>query len=477
MINYLFIYINFPQYIIFLVEKFFRGLIVEQLDVLWEKVLEVIETKLSKPSFETWLQSTEISSLEDDNLTIVAPNDFARDWLESRYSTLIQETLYEVVGEKLIIKFVTMPTNIETNLERNNLVTQNPIQTTDIENSQSKPILNPKYVFDSFVIGSGNRFAHAASLAVAEAPAKAYNPLFIYGGVGLGKTHLMHAIGHYVIEHNKNAKVLYLSSENFTNQFINSIRDNKTVEFRNKYRNIDVLLIDDIQFLAGKEQTQEEFFHTFNALHEANKQIIISSDRPPKEIPTLEDRLRSRFEWGLITDIQPPDLETRIAILRKKAKAENLEIPNEVIIYIANQIDTNIRELEGALIRVVAYSSLINKDMNVELAAEALKDIIPSSKPKTITIHDILDVVAEHFNLKLEDFKAKKRTKSVAFPRQIAMYLVRELTDFSLPKIGEEFGGRDHSTVIHAYEKITNQLKLDGDLENTIKNLKEKIQH
>jgi chromosomal replication initiator protein len=334
-------------------------------------------------------------------------------------------------------------------------------------------ILNQKYTFDTFVIGSGNRFAHAASLAVAEAPAKAYNPLFIYGGVGLGKTHLMHAIGHYVLDHNPQAKVVYLSSEKFTNEFINSIRDNKAENFRNKYRNVDILLIDDIQFLAGKESTQEEFFHTFNALHEESKQIIISSDRPPREIPTLEDRLRSRFEWGLITDITPPDLETRIAILRKKARAEGLDIPNEVMLYIANQIDTNIRELEGALIRVVAYSSLINKDINANLAAEALKDIIPSSKPKVITILDIQKTVGELFSIKLEDFKAKKRTKSLAFPRQIAMYLSRELTDYSLPKIGEEFGGRDHTTVIHAHEKISKLLQTDAQLQRQMKELHE----
>jgi len=450
---------------------------VEQLVTLWQKVLDNIENKLSKPSFETWLQSTKISSLEDDLLTIVAPNEFARDWLESRYSSLIQDTVYEIVGEKLSIKFITPSSVNEINIKDTPAINQNKVTINDEELSQSKPILNPKYLFDTFVIGSGNRFAHAASLAVAEAPAKAYNPLFIYGGVGLGKTHLMHAIGHYVIEHKNDSKVLYISSENFTNEFINSIRDNKTVEFRNKYRNIDVLLIDDIQFLAGKEQTQEEFFHTFNALHEANKQIIISSDRPPKEIPTLEDRLRSRFEWGLITDVQPPDLETRIAILRKKAKAENLDIPNEVMIYIANQINTNIRELEGALIRVVAYSSLINKDMSADLAAEALRDIIPSAKPRIISINDVQKAVAEHFNLKMEDFKAKKRTKSVAYPRQIAMYLVRELTDYSLPKIGEEFGGRDHSTVIHAYEKISTQIKTDSELDKTIKKLKENIQN
>ena len=287
----------------------------------------------------------------------------------------------------------------------------------------------------------------------------------------------MHAIGHYVLEHNPSAKVVYLSSEKFTNEFINSIRDNKAVDFRNKYRNVDVLLIDDIQFLAGKEQTQEEFFHTFNALHDESKQIVISSDRPPKEIPTLEDRLRSRFEWGLITDIQPPDLETRIAILRKKAKAENLDISNEVMVYIAGQIDTNIRELEGALIRVVAYSSLINRDIDAELATEALKDIIPSNKPKVISILEIQKKVGEHYSLKLEDFKAKKRNKSIAFPRQIAMYLSRELTDSSLPKIGDEFGGRDHTTVIHAYEKISTLLKNDPDFQETVNLLIDKIKN
>lgn len=333
-------------------------------------------------------------------------------------------------------------------------------------------MLNPKYTFDTFVIGSGNRFAHAASLAVAEAPAKAYNPFFIYGGVGLGKTHLMHAIGHYVIEHNPSAKVVYLSSEKFTNEFIYSIRDNKTIDFRDKYRNVDVLLIDDIQFLAGKESTQEEFFHTFNALHEEAKQIIISSDRPPKEIPTLEDRLRSRFEWGLITDIAPPDLETRIAILSKKAKADGLDIPDDVMVYIANEIDSNIRELEGALIRVVAYASLANLDISLEVAGSALKDIMPTGKQRVVTILDIKHVVGEYYSIQLEDFSAKKRTQSIAYPRQIAMYLSRELTDFSLPKIGNEFGGRDHTTVLHAHEKISNLVKVDKQLQQEIQQIK-----
>jgi chromosomal replication initiator protein len=443
----------------------------ENIADLWNAALANIEKKISKPSFDTWLKSTKAHSLQGNLLVITAPNEFARDWLEERYSQLIAGILYEITGEELSVKFI-IPQN-QKEEDPDLLLPARKAKREEDQHDFPQNILNPKYLFDTFVIGSGNRFAHAASLAVAEAPAKAYNPLFIYGGVGLGKTHLMHAIGHYVLEHKPNAKVVYLSSEKFTNEFINSIRDNKAVEFRNKYRNVDVLLIDDIQFLAGKESTQEEFFHTFNTLHEESKQIVISSDRPPREIPTLEDRLRSRFEWGLITDITPPDLETRIAILRKKAKAEGLDIPNEVMLYIANQIDTNIRELEGALIRVVAYSSLINKDINADLASEALRDIIPSSKPKVITILEIQRTVGEHFSVKLEDFKAKKRTKSVAFPRQIAMYLSRELTDYSLPKIGEEFGGRDHTTVIHAHEKISKLLQTDLQLQKQMKELNE----
>jgi chromosomal replication initiator protein len=446
----------------------------ENIDALWNQVLERIKKKISKPSFETWMKATKAHALKGDTLTVIAPNEFNRDWLEDRYADLIADLLFELTGEELEAKFITPPNqdddgfNIPTTAKKAK-------KQNDDHHDFSQHMLNTKNTFDTFVIGSGNRFAHAASLAVAEAPAKAYNPLFIYGGVGLGKTHLMHAIGHYVLEHNPQAKVVYLSSEKFTNEFINSIRDNKAGEFRDKYRTVDVLLIDDIQFLAGKESTQEEFFHTFNALHEESKQIVISSDRPPKEIPTLEDRLRSRFEWGLITDITPPDLETRIAILRKKAKADGLDIPNEVMLYIANQIDSNIRELEGALIRVVAYSSLVNKDINADLAAEALKSIIPNSKPRIITIHDIQKVVGEHYNVKLEDFKAKKRTKSVAFPRQIAMYLSRELTDSSLPKIGDEFGGRDHTTVIHAHEKISKLLQTDSQLQRQIKEIQDQL--
>ncbi len=441
---------------------------------LWDQVLINIEKKVSKPSFDTWLKFTKAHVLQGDTMIVTAPNEFARDWLEGRYSQLISGLLYEIIGEDLNVKFI-IPPQEEDEGSALPAVKDNVKERDSINLNQN--MLNPKYTFDTFVIGSGNRFAHAASLAVAEAPANAYNPLFIYGGVGLGKTHLMHAIGHYMLENNPSAKVVYLSSEKFTNEFINSIRDNKAVDFRNRYRSVDVLLIDDIQFLAGKEQTQEEFFHTFNTLHEESKQIVISSDRPPREIPTLEDRLRSRFEWGLITDITPPDLETRIAILRKKAKADGLDIPNEVMLYIANQIDSNIRELEGALIRVVAYSSLINKDINANLAAEALKDIIPSSKPKVVTILDIQKTVGAEYNVKLEDFKARKRTQSVAFPRQIAMYLSREMTDFSLPKIGEEFGGRDHTTVIHACDKISRLLDEDPEFRGKVDEIRDSLKN
>lgn len=444
-------------------------------DHLWQQVLSTVQKKISKPSFDTWLKATKAVSFTDDAVVVRAPNTFARNWLEKRYTKLISNAIYENFNKRVNVEFVLEDAVPAADKPA---PPQPPPQTVrELPEERRSVMLNPKYTFDTFVIGAGNRFAHAASLAVAEAPAKAYNPLFLYGGVGLGKTHLMHAIGHYILEHNPNTRVLYISSEKFTNDFINAIRDNRGESFRNKYRNIDVLLIDDIQFIAGKEQTQEEFFHTFNALHEARKQIVISSDRPPKEIPTLEERLRSRFEWGLITDIQPPDLETRIAILRKKAKAENLDIPNEAMVYIANQIDTNIRELEGALIRVVAYSSLVNQDITVHLTAEALKDIIPANRPRVITIQDIQMKVGEYYNLKLEDFKARKRTKAVAFPRQVAMYLSRELTDLSLPKIGEQFGGRDHTTVLHACDKIASEMEKNPELVKVIDELKKAIKN
>ena len=437
----------------------------------WEKAINIIKGELTEVSFNTWIKSINPISLENNSLKLAVPNDFTKGILESRYKDLIVNALKLLTSKKYNIDFiVTTEEKIEENQKNHNNEKSN-----IVVNDEMSTMLNPKYTFDSFVIGNSNRFAHAASLAVAESPAKAYNPLFIYGGVGLGKTHLMHAIGHYILNNNPKSQVVYVSSEKFTNELINSIKDDKNVEFRNKYRNIDILLVDDIQFIAGKERTQEEFFHTFNALYEANKQIIISSDRPPKEIPTLEDRLRSRFEWGLIADIQAPDFETRMAILKKKADVEKLNIPNEVMVYIATKIKSNIRELEGALIRIVAFSSLTNKEISVDLASEALKDIISSKQTRQVTIDIIQEVVANYYNLKIEDLKSARRTRNIAFPRQIAMYLSRKLTDMSLPKIGEEFGGRDHPTVIHAYEKISNNLKKDESLQNAIKELNKRI--
>ncbi|TAN67622.1 chromosomal replication initiator protein DnaA [Paraclostridium sordellii 8483] len=429
---------------------------------LWEKTLQLIKGELSPPSFNAFFKQIKPLQIQSNTLILLVPNDFTKGILEDRYLNLIESSVNQLSLKKHDIKFVLSEDDVR-GLNKNHNIEED-----DNKLKKNYPNLNPKYTFDTFVIGNSNRFAHAACVAVAEAPARAYNPLFLYGGVGLGKTHLMHAIGHHIMEQKKDPKVVYVSSEKFTNELINSIKDDRNEEFRNKYRNVDVLLIDDIQFIAGKERTQEEFFHTFNSLHEANKQIIISSDRPPKEIPTLEDRLRSRFEMGLITDIQAPDFETRMAILRKKAQMEDIDVPNEVTVYIAKNIKSNIRELEGALTRVVAYSSLTNKTISFELASEALKDIISTSKHEEINVNRIKEKVSSVFSLKMEDFNSKKRTRSISYPRQIAMYLSRELTDLSLPKIGEEFGGRDHTTVIHAHDKIAKDIENNEDFKEKI---------
>ena len=428
---------------------------------LWEKTLQLIKGELSPPSFNAFFKQIKPLQIQSNTLILLVPNDFTKGILEDRYLNLIESSVNQLSLKKHDIKFVLSENEVK-GLDKDQQIDD------DKQIRKKYPNLNPKYTFDTFVIGNSNRFAHAACVAVAEAPARAYNPLFLYGGVGLGKTHLMHAIGHHIMEQKKDPKVVYVSSEKFTNELINSIKDDRNEEFRNKYRNVDVLLIDDIQFIAGKERTQEEFFHTFNSLHEANKQIIISSDRPPKEIPTLEDRLRSRFEMGLITDIQAPDFETRMAILRKKAQMEDIDVPNEVTVYIAKNIKSNIRELEGALTRVVAYSSLTNRTISFELASEALKDIITTSKHEEITVNRIKEKVSAVFSLKMEDFNSKKRTRSISYPRQVAMYLSRELTDLSLPKIGEEFGGRDHTTVIHAHDKISKDIENNEDFKEKV---------
>lgn len=460
-----------------------------QLRLVWEEVLEIMAADLPERSFDAWLKNSRPVQLDGNTLYVEFPNEFTKDWVEARYANPLTKTLRQVANRDWDIKF-TIPEGVRSLASPTQPVKELPsievvepsLATPTIEVvDQASPkapssVLNPRYTFESFVVGNSNRFAHAACLAVAEGPAKAYNPLFIYGGVGLGKTHLMHAIGHYALERNPNISVVYVTSETFTNDLISAIGKKSMVDFRNKYRNVDILLIDDIQFVAGKESTQEEFFHTFNALYEANRQLIISSDRPPKDIPTLEERLRSRFEWGLTADIQPPDLETRIAILRKKANDDNLVIDQDVLSYIATHIQSNIRELEGALVRVTAHCNLHNVPLSLENVAEALKDILKVPANRPVTIEGIMDVVADHYSIKVAEMKSKRRTRNITFPRQVAMYLARDLTESSLPEIGQAFGGRDHSTVIHAIEKIETELKMDPSLQSTIAELTNLIQ-
>ncbi len=465
------------------------------LNETWQLILSELSKDLNKPSFETWFNLTKPVSIDNNCLIIEVPNDFTKEWFETRYRDQIIKALKIVTNDNYTVTFVIASeledksqidiTSDHLNFSHENNLSFSIKQGSPLEQYENLPeedhiknkhisSFNPRYTFDTFVVGSCNRLSHAASQAVAESPARAYNPLFIYGGVGLGKTHLLHAIGQYTLIKHGFSRVFYFSSEKFTNEFINAIRDNKTLDFRNKYRNMDILLIDDVQFLAGKEQTQEEFFHTFNALHDNNRQLIISSDRPPKEIPTLEDRLRSRFEWGLITDLQPPDLETRTAILKKKSLSDGIDIPDQVIQYIAEKIVTNIRELEGALIRIVAYASLSESPITLDLTEAALQDII-FSRQKNITINYVTEVTAEAFNIKPEEIKSKKRTQDIALTRQVAMYLCRMLTDLSLPKIGEEFGGRDHTTVLHAFKKIEQMISNDNDFKHRIELIKNNI--
>jgi chromosomal replication initiator protein len=431
---------------------------------IWKTVEDLLESELTKISLDTWIKTAKPLHIKQDIFTIEAPSEFNRDILKSRYIPLITNTIKVVTNKEYQVEVVIK----DTQNESINIISDDEINT-------HSSVLNPKYTFDTFVRGNGNQFAHAGAVAVAECPAKRYNPYFIYGGVGLGKTHLMHAIGHYILEQNQDANVLYVTSEKFTNELINSIKDDKNEEFRNKYRNIDVLLIDDIQFIVGKERTQEEFFHTFNALYEAQKQIIISSDKAPKEIATLEERLRSRFEWGLIADIQAPDVETRIAILRKKAQLEKFDVPDNVLAYIAENIVSNIRELEGALNRVVAYASLSNSNLDIDLAKECLKQFISDKKVKNINPNTIMKTVGRYFDINPELFLGKKRSRDITYPRQIAMYLCRELTDLSFPKIGSSFGGRDHSTVLHAYDKISEEIEKIPETRRAVSEMKKNI--
>lgn len=427
---------------------------------VWEKAGEELKNKLGKTSFETWILPLK-PRFEESGITLGAPDAFFKEWVEKHYLGIIEETL-KTTGKHGIavnIDVCAQPAAAE----KENRTARIPAAAE----TASSANLNPRYTFENFVIGSSNRHSHAYSLAVAESPAKTYNPLFIYGGVGLGKTHLMQAICHHIKKNNSNAKICYLTSEKFTNELIDGIQHHSTASFRQKYRNVDVLVIDDIQFIAGKESTQEEFFHTFNALHDAHKQIIISSDRPPKEISNLQDRLVSRFSWGLTTDIQPPDLETRVAILKKKIEREPVSVPDDVIFFIAQLIKTNIRELEGALIRTIAYSLLEEKQITLELAKDVLKDLLKEPK-KLITVDFIQRCVAEECGVSLHDLKMRRRNKNIVLARQIAMYISRELTDLSLPEIGEFFGGKDHTTVLHSYNKIKEDLTTDEILKNKI---------
>lgn len=446
---------------------------------VWSDVLMVVRSELNTPTFKTWFEHTAPIAIVDDRLVVGVQNEFARDWLESRYSGLLKSALLQVTGVPLSLEF-TVPAGFDqTPVIPDDIVDvaeelPSPPETRAARSSLSNKAFNPKYTFDSFVIGASNRFAHAAALAVAEAPGRAYNPLFIYGGVGLGKTHLLQAIGHYVQESFPHMKITYVSTEQFTNDFINSIgdRDKKRIDgFRRQYRTNDVLLVDDIQFLRGKEGTQEEFFHTFNALQQAGKQVVLSSDRPPKDIATLEERLRSRFEMGLITDIQPPDLETRIAILKRKVEVEQLDVPYDVLAFVADRVSSNIRELEGALIRVVAYSSLTRHSVDLDLARDVLKDIFPERSSRPISVTTIQREVCKYYSVTQAELVGNKRSQAIVYPRQIAMYLSRELTDLSLPRIGAEFGGRDHTTVMHATAKIQKLMNAERDVYNQIQTL------
>jgi len=432
----------------------------------WDQILTRIETKVNRHSFYTWFKPT--SFLEDQGQTIIVkvPNELFRDWLSKHYATVIEEAVDEIERHGAEISFVT-----DVSPAISKPAPQPPAPTPGPAARKPKTIapLNERYTFSKFVVGPSNQFAQAAACAVAEAPSRSYNPLYIYGGVGLGKTHLMHAIGKYIETHSPQLLLTYISSERFMNEMINGVRYDRILEFRERYRSVDILLVDDIQFLAGKEGTQTEFFHTFNSLYDAQKQIVISSDCPPHEIPSLEERLRSRFEWGLIADIQPPDLETKVAILKKKAEAEALPLPDNVAIYIAGKIKSNIRELEGSLIRLFAYASLTGRQISLSLAQDVLQNILDRDDPR-VTIEIIQKYVANFYSLKLSDLKSRNNARSIAQPRQIAMYLCKSLTNGSLPQIGKSFGGKHHSTVIHSIRKVEGNRKKDASFNTLIQN-------
>jgi chromosomal replication initiator protein len=433
---------------------------------IWDQILTRIETKVNRHSFYTWFKPTSFLADGGSSITVRVPNPLFKDWLTKHYSVVLSEALAEVRRGDASVLFISDGEPVPPPPE--DPVTAPVLAEDPSPAAASAPGgLNPRYTFDTFIVGPSNQFAHAACRAVAEAPSRSYNPLFIYGGVGLGKTHLMHAIGHYVLQHDAGLKLTYISSERFMNEMINAVRYDRILDFRERYRSVDVLLVDDIQFVSGKEGTQTEFFHTFNALYDAQKQIVLSSDRPPHEIPALEERLRSRFEWGLIADIQPPDLETKVAILKRKAEAEVVPLPDNVAMYIAARIKSNIRELEGSLIRLIAFASLTGREITLELTQEVLRHVIDQDD-KAVTIESIQKFVSEYYQLKVAELKSRNNSKSIAMPRQIAMYLCKSLTHASLPEIGRSFGGKHHSTVIHSIKKVDELRRTDGDFNKLI---------
>jgi chromosomal replication initiator protein len=444
-------------------------------DDLWEEISGRLREALSDGTYGKWFGDVHDLSVEGDTLVLTVPSEFTRDWIEGHFLGLIGAAVRDIVGFERPLELRVASNGDRATEDHAGSEAVVPM----VQSFRARPEsggFNAKYTFDSFVIGSSNRFAHAAALAVAEAPAQAYNPLFIYGSTGLGKTHLLQAVAQYVAEHSSKLSVRYVTSEAFVNDFINSLRDKRIEGFKQRYRNYDLLLIDDVQFFEGKERFQEEFFHTFNSLYESGSQIVLSSDRPPKEIATLEARLRSRFEWGLITDIQPPDLETRIAILRKKVKTDGIHVADpQLLTFIAGRISTNIRELEGALTRVVAFASLTGRPMTADLAQDVLKDVFPQGEVAQVTIERIQEVVCERFSLSLDELCSHKRSQNIVYPRQVAMYLSRELTDSSLPKIGKHFGDRDHTTVLHANAKIQNMIRADRTVYNLVQELTARV--
>ena len=445
---------------------------------IWVAAQEMLRTMLTSDIYNLWFAPVRTSALEGDQITLEVANDFCEVWLKDNYLGLIQDVLMHACGQPLKVKFRVVAAQAgTTSISESKAAKAKAVEVSEEPAATGRDHgFNPRNTFDAFVVGNNNSFAHAAALAVAQAPGKSYNPLFLYGGVGLGKTHLLQAIGQYVVGHKKGARVAYLSSEKFTNEYIDAIQNNQLVRFRKKYRQTDVLLIDDIQFLSGKERIQEEFFHTFNALHEGHKQIVLTCDRPANEIQNLEQRLVSRFEWGLVTDLQPPDVETRVAILRKKEKSLGVELPDEIINFLANRIRTNIRRLEGALIRVASYASLTGKKLTLEVVEGLLREVLHEEGRFSMSIELIQKRVAEHFDIRLADMTSKRRPENIAFPRQIAMFLARQLTESSLNTIGEAFGGRDHGTVLHACRLVKDRMEVDANVRQVVNYLEKQLQ-